>query len=99
MFDVVRPLIEGSIVVSVERVALAIRLVAERARVVAEGAGASSVAAALTGDAGGGSVVCVVSGGNIDTSSLASVLRGEIPGPAPHASLDPKGRDPSRPAL
>jgi threonine dehydratase len=81
MFELVRGLVEGSIVVSVESVARAIRLLAERARVVAEGAGASSVAAALSGGAGSGSVVCVVSGGNIDSMALAAALRGEIPEP------------------
>ena len=48
---------------------------AERCRVIAEGAGATSVAAALTGKAGAGKVVCVVSGGNIDAGKLAEILR------------------------
>jgi threonine dehydratase len=82
MFELVRGLIRGSIVVPIQEVARAVRLLAERARVVAEGAGASSVAAALSGGAGVGTVVCVVSGGNIDSSSLAAALRGEIPEPA-----------------
>jgi threonine dehydratase len=46
---------------------------------VSEGAGAASVAAALSGRAGGGKVVCVVSGGNIDAAVLATILRGETP--------------------
>jgi len=82
MFEMVRHLVEGSIVVSVQSVARAVRLLVERARVVAEGAGASSVAAALSGRAGGGKVVCVVSGGNIDSSKLGAALRGEVPEPA-----------------
>jgi membrane-bound serine protease (ClpP class) len=82
MFEAVRELIEGSIVVSVESVARALRVLAERARVVAEGAGASSVAAAQTGRAGEGKVVCVVSGGNIDPSKVAAALRGEVPEPS-----------------
>ena len=82
MFELVRRLIQGSIVVSVESVAGAVRLLAERARVVAEGAGASSVAAALTGEAGPGTVVCVVSGGNIDSSKVAAALRGDVPEPS-----------------
>jgi threonine dehydratase len=65
-------------VVSVEEVAAAVRLLVERARVVAEGAGATPVAAALAGKAGAGKVVCVVSGGNIDPAVLARILRGEI---------------------
>jgi len=60
-------------------VAAAIRLLATRARVVAEGAGAAALAAALTGKAGKGRVACVVSGGNIDPSKLARILEGGVP--------------------
>jgi threonine dehydratase len=60
-------------------VAAALRLVAERARVIAEGAGACGVAAALAGRAGSGKVVCVVSGGNIDVSRLCVALAGNVP--------------------
>ncbi len=67
------------IVVSLSEVAAAIRLLIERNRVVAEGAGAASVAAATTGKAGSGKIVCIVSGGNIDSSKLAKILAGEIP--------------------
>jgi threonine dehydratase len=77
IFALVRQLVEGSIVVSLDAVASAIRLLVERAGIVAEGAGASSVAAALSGRAGSGNVVCVVSGGNIDASVLATILDGE----------------------
>ena len=69
-------LLDGSIVLGLHEIADAVRLLAERNRVVAEGAGASSVAAALRGDAGGGKLVCVVSGGNIDASKLATILSG-----------------------
>jgi len=79
MFAPVREVVDESIVVPLRAVADAVRLLIERARVVAEGAGAASVAAALTGRAGAGKVVCVVSGGNIDTGKLAAILRGEIP--------------------
>jgi threonine dehydratase len=75
----VRGLVEGSIVVSLEQVASAIRLLAARARIVAEGAGATPVAAALKGEAEGAKIVCVVSGGNIDPKKLARILNGEIP--------------------
>jgi threonine dehydratase len=61
-------------VVSLDEVAAALRTVAQRTRVIAEGAGASSVAAALSGRAGGGRIVCVVSGGNIDLAVLARLL-------------------------
>jgi threonine dehydratase len=54
-------------------------LIIERNRVVAEGAGASSVAAALSGAAGSGKIVCVVSGGNIDAAKVAKILNGETP--------------------
>jgi len=67
------------IVVSLSEIATAIRLLIERNRVVAEGAGAASVAAATTGKAGSGKIVCIVSGGNIDSSKLAKILAGEIP--------------------
>jgi threonine dehydratase len=56
-----------------------VRVLAERARVVAEGAGALAVAAALSGRAGSGKIVCVVSGGNIDAARLAAILAGETP--------------------
>jgi threonine dehydratase len=79
MWPLVSQLLDGSIVVSLEEVAAAIRLLVERNRVVAEGAGAAPVAAALTGQAGTGKVVCIVSGGNIDTHKLVKILQGGIP--------------------
>jgi threonine dehydratase len=79
MFELTRELLDGSLVAELEDVEDAVRLLAERARVVAEGAGATPVAAALEGAAGGGKVVCVVSGGNIDPAKLATILAGEVP--------------------
>jgi threonine dehydratase len=79
MFDLVRRLIDGALVSGVDEIAAAVRLLAERNRVVAEGAGASSVAPALAGKAGGGKIVCVVSGGNIDAGKLATILQGATP--------------------
>ena len=79
MFELTRDLVDGSLVAGVDEVAAAVRLIAERARVVAEGAGATPVSAALAGKAGGGKVVCVVSGGNIDASKLAAILAGNTP--------------------
>lgn len=67
------------LVVSLSEIAAAIKLLIERNRVVAEGAGAASVAAALTGKAGSGKIVSIVSGGNIDSSKLAKILAGGIP--------------------
>ena len=52
---------------------------AERARVIAEGAGALALAAALAGKGGSGKVVCIVSGGNIDAARLLKILVGETP--------------------
>jgi threonine dehydratase len=79
MWPLARRLLDGSLVVSLEAVAQAIRILAERSRVVAEGAGAAPVAAALSGRAGPGKVVCVVSGGNIDLAKLAVILQGGVP--------------------
>jgi len=79
MWPMVRELLAGSCVVTLEQVAQAMRVLARRSRVVAEGAGATSVAAALDGHAGGGNVVCVVSGGNVDAEKLATILRGGLP--------------------
>ena len=79
MLKLAKKLLDGSLVVSLEEVASAIRLLAERNRVIAEGAGACSVASAITGKAGTGKIVCVVSGGNIDTSKLCTILRGDNP--------------------
>ncbi len=79
MWPLASQLLSGSLVTSVDRVATAIRTLAERNHVVAEGAGATPVAVALTGDAGSGKIVCVISGGNIDLTTLATILRGDIP--------------------
>ena len=74
MWPLVSDLLDGSLTVSLDEVREAIRLLVERQRVIAEGAGAASVAAALSGRAGAGKVVCVVSGGNIDLEVLAGIL-------------------------
>ncbi len=74
MWPLVKELLAGSLVASLEDVAAAVRLLAVRNRVVAEGAGATGVAVALNGSAGTGKVVCIVSGGNIDTAKLATIL-------------------------
>lgn len=76
MWPRVRPLIDEALTVSLADTAAAIRVLAERVRVIAEGAGALSVAAALAGQAGGGKVVCIVSGGNINLDVLARILTG-----------------------
>jgi threonine dehydratase len=79
MWDRARELVDAAVAVPLDEVAAAMRLLAARARIVAEGAGALAVAAALRGDAGEGRVVCIVSGGNIDASVFAQILAGETP--------------------
>jgi threonine dehydratase len=74
MWPYVSHLLDGSVVSSLDQVKNALRLLLERNRVLAEGAGAVPVAAALSGQAGGGKIVCVVSGGNIDLSTLRDIL-------------------------
>ena len=78
MFERARGLIEGSLVADLESVAEALRLLVTRNHIVAEGAGACPVACALAGKAGPGKIVCIVSGGNIDTSKLVRILNGEL---------------------
>jgi threonine dehydratase len=79
MWGLGRPLLDGTDVVTLEETAAAVRLLAERARVVAEGAGALAVASALSGRSGGGTIVAIVSGGNIDSGVLATILAGGTP--------------------
>ncbi|HEY3958774.1 MAG TPA: threonine/serine dehydratase [Streptosporangiaceae bacterium] len=76
MWPLVRPLVDGAAAIPVAEVAAAVRTLAERVRVIAEGAGALAPAAALSGRAGPGKVVCVVSGGNLNLSKLAEILNG-----------------------
>jgi threonine dehydratase len=76
MWPLVAPLVDDAVAIPVREAAAAVRTLAERARVIAEGAGALAPAAALSGRAGTGKVVCVVSGGNINLSKLAEILNG-----------------------
>ena len=80
MWERARPLLADAVAVSLRETASAVRQLATRARVVAEGAGALALAAALAGHGGEGRVVCIVSGGNIDAATLAAILQGETPG-------------------
>ena len=68
----------GSIVVTLPDVRRAVRLVAERSHIIAEGAAGCAIAAALSGRAGGGKVVAIVSGGNIDMSMFASIISDQV---------------------
>jgi threonine dehydratase len=74
MWQRMGPVTDGAITVTLEETRRAMRLMAEKARVIAEGAGALSLAAALTGRAGEGPIVCVVSGGNIDLAKFAELV-------------------------
>jgi len=79
MWPRVRELVDGAFAVPLDEAADAVRLLAERVRVIAEGAGALAPAVALSGRAGGGRIACIVSGGNIDLPVLARILAGETP--------------------
>ena len=79
MWERARGLVDAAVAVPLDEVANALRILASRARVVAESAGGLALAAALRGDAGEGRVVCIVSGGNIDAAVLAQILAGETP--------------------
>jgi threonine dehydratase len=78
MWSRAREALDGAFSVSLDGTAAAVRLLAERARVVAEGAGALALAAALA-HGWDETIVCVVSGGNIDTSKLTKILAGTTP--------------------
>ncbi len=76
MWPLVSPLVDEALAIPVDEVAAALRTLAERVRIIAEGAGALAPAAALSGRAGTGKVVCIVSGGNIDLTKVAEILGG-----------------------
>lgn len=78
MWPLARELLDGSLVVSLAEIASALTLLVERNRVVAEGAGAAPLAAAMNGSAGNGAIVCVISGGNIDLTQVIRILSGGI---------------------
>jgi threonine dehydratase len=85
MWSHVSELVDGALAVPIEAAAAAVRLLIERVHVVAEGAGALALAAALAGWAGTGKIVCIVSGGNIDFSALREILT------APQGTASPGG--------
>ena len=86
LWPVVSRLIDGTRVVSLAQVVQAMALLFQQVKVVAEGAGAASLAAAIHDPRLKGNVVCVISGGNIDTESFIQALRGEIPDAKPASS-------------
>ena len=76
MWRRMRPVTDGAITVTLEQTADAMRLIAEKTRTIGEGAGALSLAAALSGQPLDGPIVCVVSGGNIDLDKFAELVAG-----------------------
>ena len=76
MWQRMRPVTDGAITVTLDQTSDAMRTIAEKTRTIAEGAGALALAAALTGQAGEGPIVCVVSGGNIDLRNFAELVTG-----------------------
>lgn len=74
MWERMQMVVDGSITVTLDQTRDAMRLQAEKARIVAEGAGCLALAAALTGEAGEGPIVCIVSGGNIDLAKFAELV-------------------------
>lgn len=75
MWERMKSIVDDYFVVSLEETKKTMRLMAEKARIISEGAGALSVAAALTGKAGGGPIVAIVSGGNIDLKKFCELIR------------------------
>jgi threonine dehydratase len=74
MWQRMQAVVDGTVTVTLDEVRDAMRLIAEKSRTIAEGAGALALAAALTGKAGEGPIVCVVSGGNIDLGKFAELV-------------------------
>ena len=74
MWQRMQPIVDGTITVTLDQVRDAMRLIAEKTRTIAEGAGALALAAALTGEGGEGPIVCVVSGGNIDLAKFSDLV-------------------------
>jgi len=74
MWQRMQPVVVGAITVSLDDTRAAMRLIAEKTRTISEGAGALSLAAALTGQAGDRPIVCIVSGGNIDLAKFSELI-------------------------
>ncbi|MGH8034233.1 MAG: threonine ammonia-lyase, partial [Lysobacterales bacterium] len=79
MWPLVQELVPDAVVSCVDDICDAVRILVEKNKVIAEGAGAAPVAAALAGKGGTGKVVCVISGGNLDTNHLLDILQGRLP--------------------
>lgn len=79
MWPLLRVMADAATCVSFAQIADAVRLLARRQHVIAEAAGAASLAAALAGQAGKGNIVCIISGGNLDAARLGAILNGQNP--------------------
>jgi threonine dehydratase len=78
MWDRMKPLVDGCIVVTLDQTRRAMRMMAEKARIISEGAGALPLAAALTGKAGQGPIVAIVSGGNVDLKKFCEIMEAAV---------------------
>jgi threonine dehydratase len=74
MWERMKPVVDGYLVVTLEETKNAMRLMAEKARIISEGAGALPLAAALSGKAGKGPIVAIISGGNIDLNKFCELI-------------------------
>jgi threonine dehydratase len=74
MWERMKPVVDGYLVVTLEETKKAMRLMAEKARIISEGAGAMPLAAALSGKVGQGPIVAIVSGGNIDMKNFCELI-------------------------
>ena len=74
MWERMKPVVDGFLVVSLEETRKAMRLMAEKTRIISEGAGALPLAAAMSGKAGKGPIVCIVSGGNLDLKKFCELI-------------------------
>ena len=74
MWQRMKPVVDDYLVVTLEQTKNAMRLLAEKVRIISEGAGALSVAAALSGEAGKGPIVAIISGGNIDLQKFCELI-------------------------
>jgi threonine dehydratase len=79
MWPLLREVADEAVCVTFTQIAAAIRLLATRHHLIAEAAGAASLAAAVAGHAGGGNIVCIISGGNMDAAKLGAILNGQSP--------------------
>jgi len=79
MFDLAKELLDGAFVSTLDEIACASKIIMERNRVIAEGAAAAAVAAAIAGKAGKGKTACIISGGNIDSEKIQKILSGKTP--------------------